>query len=161
MNGFPGHGYAKKRSHATRISVIYVGCYKMNIGGLHSGTRRAGFLLTEAIAALALLGLLIFLVARFEIRAAAAAKSLEQEYMATVAAESQFERLKAGLTVLDAETFQRQYPGLTIDYRLQSSEGNKAQTGVVTVTTRKPEPRVLIKLAGPVPPWATQSGEKK
>ncbi len=124
-------------------------------------SRYAGFLLTEAIASLALLGLLLIMVAQFEYRAAAATRSLEQEYMATVAAESQFERLKTGLDVLDPVTFDRKYPGLNLDFHLQPSKQDGIRTGVVTITVQKPKPRTLIQLTGPVSPFISQSGEKK
>jgi hypothetical protein len=114
-----------------------------------------GFMLPEALGAMALLGLLLILVARFEYYASKTATSLEQEYVATVAAETQFERLRAGLAVLDPKTFRQQYPGLDLEYRLRTAKAG----GVVIVTTTEPEPRVLVRLVGPVQPAPT--GVKK
>jgi hypothetical protein len=119
-------------------------------------TRAAGFFLTEALLALALLGLLLILIAKFEYYAGVRVKSLEREYVANVAAETQFERLKAGLAVLDSKTFRQQYPGLDLEYQIQSTEGK----GVVTVKTVEPEPRVLVQLVGPVPRFILQPGGK-
>jgi hypothetical protein len=119
-------------------------------------TWAAGFFLTEALLALALLGLLLILVAKFEYRAGIMVKSLEQGYVANVAAESQFERLKAGLAVLDPKTFQQQYPGLNLEYQIQPADGN----GVVTIKTVEPEPRVLVRLVGPVSRFTLQPGGK-
>jgi type II secretory pathway pseudopilin PulG len=114
--------------------------------------RNMGFLLTEAVGALALLGLLLILVARFEYSASQAATLLEQEYVAAAAAETQFERLTVGLTVLDSKTFTQRYPGLEMEYRPPSAE----ESGVVTIKTVDPESRVLVRLVGPAP-----SGVKK
>ena len=67
-------------------------------------------------------GTLVVFIAPFERQASATAKTLELGYLATVAAESQFERLRAGLDVLDAETFAHRYPGLKLDCRRPPSE---------------------------------------
>ncbi len=120
-------------------------------------TRSTGFLLTEALLGLALLGLLLILVARFEYYAGTLGKSLEREYVANAAAESQFERLRAGLAVLDPQAFRQKYPGLELEYRPQPAEGN----GVVTIKTVEPESQVLVRFVGPVPRITSQPGVKK
>jgi type II secretory pathway component PulJ len=124
-------------------------------------TKRAGYLLTEGIAALALLGLLLFFVARFERQAAATARRLEREYVATAAAESQFERLKAGLPVLNPAAFRQRYPGLTLDYQVRPAGPSGEAVGVVTVTGRDAGSPVLVKLAGPVPSPVQPAGARQ
>jgi len=118
---------------------------------VHCKTKRSGFLLTEILTALALLGMIIVFVAHFERHASATAGLLEKEYVATVAGESQFERLRAGLDVLDPETFRQRYRGLELDYRVRRSEQTGEQVGVVTITAKGPKDRVFVRLVGPIP----------
>lgn len=123
---------------------------------LFSTSCRQGYLLTEAVMALTLLGMLLGFVALFEYRAAAAARSLELEYVATVAAETQVERLKAGLNVQDQETFRRSYPGLALEYLAQPEKS----LAVVTVKALNPQTAVSFKLTCPLSPARRESGEK-
>jgi len=108
---------------------------------------RPGFLIYETIGALTLLGILAFVIIKFEHYASTTAQSLDQQYIAAVAAESQFERLRAGLDVLDPKTFWENYPRLTLDYKIQPSDN---RIGVVTISTRDQNPRILMTLTGPV-----------
>ncbi len=111
---------------------------------------RGGYLLTEAILALALLGMVAGLIIHFETRAAGASRRLERQYTATVAAESQFERLKAGLKVLDPEAFRSRYPGLEMTYRVEPARSGAKPVAVVTVSSREENP-VRFTLSGPLP----------
>ncbi len=99
---------------------------------------------------MSLLGMIIVFVTIFEGKASTASRTLEKEYLATVAAESQFERLRAGLDVLDRETFRQRYPGLDMDYRLDKPKADGTQSAVVTVIDDEAEDRVLIRLTCPI-----------
>jgi len=119
---------------------------------------QSGFLLAEAILALALLGMIMFFVAQFEGRARASSQRLTQEYTATAAAESQFERLRAGLDVLDTETFRKRYPGLRLEYHVEQRDGGE-RTSVIAVKSDDLDERVLFSLSAPTPTLAASRQE--
>ena len=123
--------------------------------------RRRGFFLTELIMALGLLGLVALFIYRFEHLASLTTRSLERQYAAQAAAESQFERLKAGLDVLDRDAFRREYPGLDLEFRVEKPEGKDAASGVAIVKSRDGEGKILVRLTGPVPGGKGDFGGKR
>jgi Tfp pilus assembly protein PilE len=115
-------------------------------------SQRHGFLLAEVITALALLAVLTIMLLQFQTSAAIWRTRLEQQYIALAAAESQFERLKAGLNVLDTEAFQKRYPGLEFETQLIPTTQSSQAQQIITVFTRDAEQKkkILTKFTCPL-----------
>jgi predicted chitinase len=115
-------------------------------------SQRHAFLLAEVITALALLAVLTIMLLQFQTSATTWRTRLEQQYLAQVAAESQFERLKAGLNILDPETFRKRYPGLEFETQLIHATQSAQAQQVITVFTRDAEQKkkILTKFTCPL-----------
>jgi hypothetical protein len=105
--------------------------------------------MADAMVSLAVLMVLAAMIVTFEAAMAKFEIKAVQQTMAVMAAESQCERICAGLAVLDAQTFASRYPGLKMTFREESrSEGPDRQSvGVVCVTSMNPAVAVKVELA--------------
>lgn len=109
---------------------------------------RRSFVMLEALVSLGVLIVLVVMMGMFEARLARFETRSVRQAMAVMAAESQCERVRAGLGVLDENTFADRYPGLVMTFREESrGEGfGKKKVGVVTVAAKNEHVPVKVEL---------------